>query len=266
MNNNTGIVAGLRYLASDSPPPVYHSNIPGKEERSEGKYVDVPVTIGNARTLSTKPDLDREGFVLFQHGTLDVDFESPDSIVADYYPQVAELLRQRLAADRVIVFDHNIRIDAVKEGVRKPARLVHVDYTVRSAVRRAIDLVEENGLISRLRRRFMQINVWRPLHHAVLTSPLALADASTISDGDYVRAEIIYPERRGEILELTHNPEHQWFYYPEMSPDEMLVFKGYDSDPAFTSGGTPHTAFDDPATAVGAPPRHSIELRAMAYF
>ena len=29
---------------------------------------------------------------------------------------------------------------------------------------------------------------------------------------------------------------------------------------------TPHTAFDDPTTPAGAPPRQSIEARALAFF
>ena len=48
--------------------------------------------------------------------------------------------------------------------------------------------------------------------------------------------------------------------------DEALVFKVYDSEKDGRARFTPHTSFDDPATPSGAPPRQSIEARALAFF
>lgn len=259
-------IAELTYLAPESGPPVYYSSKPGEPERSEGVHAPVRVEIRDARTLDRPPALDREGFSLIRHNTRDVDFESADDIKSGYYPQIASLLKAQLGADEIVVFDHNIRYDAVLPGKRRPARLVHVDYTTRSAVNRAVELTRDEAITKRIQRRFMQVNVWRPLHYAVATSPLAMADALSVSDKDYVRADIIYPERKGEILEVTHDPSHKWFFYPDMVPEEMLLFKGFDSDPSIASCRTPHTAFDDPMTPSDAKPRHSVELRAMAFF
>jgi hypothetical protein len=260
------VIAELTYLAPESGPPVYYSSKPGDPERSEGVHAPVRVEIRDARTLERPPALDQEGFCLITHNTRDVDFESVDDIKSDYYPQIASLLKKHLGADEVIVFDHNVRYDTVLPGKRRPARLVHVDYTARSAVNRAVELTKDEAITKRIQRRFMQVNVWRPLHYPVATSPLALADALSVSDKDYVRADIVYPDRRGEILEVTHDPSHKWFFYPDMVPEEMLLFKGFDSDPSAASRRTPHTAFDDPVTPSNAKPRHSVELRAMAFF
>jgi hypothetical protein len=73
-------------------------------------------------------------------------------------------------------------------------------------------------------------------------------------------------DRKGESPEVTYDPSHRWLFYPDMVPEEMLLFKGFDSDPTATSFRTPHSAFDDPITSRDARPRHSIELRAMAFF
>lgn len=265
MGTTRDAIVELTYLAPESGPPVYYSAKPGEPERSEGIHAPVRVAVRDARRLDYAPTLAREGFCLITHRTQDVDFQSSDAVKTDYYPQIASLLKRQLDADEVIVFDHNVRYDDARPGLRRPARLVHVDYTTRSAVNRAVELTSDDAIVGRIRRRFMQINVWRPLQYAVATSPLALADSRSINSMNYVRADIIYPDRKGEILEVVHDPSHKWFFYPDMVPEEMLMFKGFDSDPASTSR-TPHTAFDDPATPVNAKPRHSVELRAMAFF
>jgi hypothetical protein len=33
----------------------------------------------------------------------------------------------------------------------------------------------------------------------------------------------------GEIYNITYNVDHRWRYLPNMAPDEVLVFKSYDS-------------------------------------
>jgi len=52
-----------------------------------------------------------------------------------------------------------------------------------------------------------------------------------------------------------------------VTPEEYLLLKIYDSssEPG-TSRLTAHTAFDDPTTPFDAPPRRSIELRALVFF
>lgn len=209
MGSTRDAIAELTYLSPESGPPVYYSSKPGDPERSEGIHAPARVEIRDARLLQRQPSLEREGFCLIDHDTRDVDFEAADDIKTGYYPQIASLLKVQLGADEVIVFDHNVRYDALLPGKRRPARLVHVDYTTRSAVNRAVELSRDGDITRRIQRRFMQVNVWRPLHYAVATSPLAIADASSVGDKDYVRADIVYPDRKGEILEVTHDPSHR---------------------------------------------------------
>ena len=48
--------------------------------------------------------------------------------------------------------------------------------------------------------------------------------------------------------------------------DEVLLINIYDSLQYWTARLSAHTAFDDPATPVGAPPRRSLELRAVVFW
>lgn len=50
-----------------------------------------------------------------------------------------------------------------------------------------------------------------------------------------------------------------------MTSSEILVFKGFDSDPARASD-VPHAAFDDLGCPPGAAPRESLDERVIACF
>ena len=57
-----------------------------------------------------------------------------------------------------------------------------------------------------------------------------------------------------------YRPDHRWYYFSNMTPDELLVFKGYDSEGPHAMNAM-HTAFDNPAAGPHAIPRESIEAR-----
>lgn len=60
------------------------------------------------------------------------------------------------------------------------------------------------------------------------------------------------------------NPKHRWWYYPNMTREEVLLLKFHDSDHS-TAWRTPHTSFRD-STYPSAGVRRSIEFRTVAYF
>ena len=115
-------------------------------------------------------------------------------------------------------------------------------------------------------RRYSLVNLWRSTHHPVLDAPLALCDAGTVAFDDLVASDIFYPDRNGEIYQLVHHAAQQWWYFPAMTRDEVLVFKQYDSAPAPLARHTPHAAFDHPLTPADAPLRESIELRCLLIY
>jgi hypothetical protein len=142
---------------------------------------------------------------------------------------------------------------------------VHVDYTEKSGPQRAKDLFgeAEAARLAAAGARIVQINVWRPIRGPVRRSPLALADASSVRPEDLIATDQVFPDRVGEIYHLAYHPGQRWYYAPAMTPDEVLLIKGYDSLADGRARFTPHGAFDLPDTPADAPPRESIEVRTL---
>ena len=65
---------------------------------------------------------------------------------------------------------------------------------------------------------------------------------------------------------LVTIPAHEWYYFPHMTNEELLIFKVFDTSQEVDVRFTAHTAFSDPNTNPDAPARQSIEMRALAFF
>jgi len=124
--------------------------------------------------------------------------------------------------------------------------------------------------------RFVLVNCWRPLATAHRW-PLAVCDASSVEvDTDlYARPT---PENNNSVSnsfpESALEGKHEWYYFPSMSVEELLVFKQWDEDtqmrqhnPAVAdyklrgvARQTLHSAFDI-AASPEAPARRSLEAR-----
>ena len=78
-----------------------------------------------------------------------------------------------------------------------------------------------------------------------------------------IATDQVFPDRVGEIYHLTYNPSQRWYYAPRMTPDEVLLIKGWDSLDDGRTRFTPHGAFEQPDTPTDAPPRESIEVRTL---
>jgi len=233
----------------------------GAEERHR-----VEITNGReARDLA----LDANGFILVGHRTAMRDFFDGAELKQVYYPEVEALVKRVAGASRVIVFDHTLRSgsEAEREAklIREPVLSAHNDYTEWSGPQRVRDLMGEEAE-KLLQRRFAIIQVWRAIADPIRSNPLAMTDARSVAPDDLLVAERRYPNRVGQTYRLKYNPAHRWFYFPEMLRDEAIVFKVFDSLKDGRARFTPHTSFDDPTTPTGAPPRQSIEARAIAFF
>lgn len=237
------------------------------ESRRTADYASTPVAIADARSSRWAPGLDGEGFALGRQLSKVRDFLDDDEVRSVYYPEMARLVRQATGAREAMVFDHNVRIGdgAGTENSRVPVRVVHNDYTEYSGPRRVRDLLDADKAQALLKGRFAIVNAWRSIEGMVRTAPLGVIDAASVRPSDLVPTDLVYPDRVGEIYEVAGNPAHRWHYFPRMSEDEVLFIKGYDSRPD-VARFTPHSAFDDPATPAGAPPRKSIEIRSLVFY
>jgi hypothetical protein len=271
-DDTSSVRAGMGYLepTTEKPRSLEYDPPPGVA-RTTAVYREHPVEIRDMRPLAQSLSLDREGFELLTVPTRVQNFGNEDLIRDRYYSETISMLKSRTGASRIVVFDHTIRrrIPAVNDravGVpRQPVPRVHNDYTVKSGPQRVRDLLGDEAA-SLLQRRFAIVNVWRPLRGPVQDMPLAVADARSVREQDFVATDLVYPDRVGEIYYVGYNPEHQWFYAPQMQTDEVLLIKCYDSEVDGRARFVPHSAFVDPNTPAGAPPRESIELRTLVFY
>ena len=262
--------ARLNYLAEATPKPVnYAYEPPAGVPRRSGKYAAQTVAIRNGREMLGQFSLDTNGFVLTEHETAVKDFYDPDEVKSVYYPEVERLLKQVTGAERVVVFDHIVRNPVLAErgekGARAPAKVVHNDYSFKSAPRRVRDhLPEEADRL--LKNRFAEINVWRAIRGPIESWPLALCDARSLGADDVVPTDLVYRERVGETLGFLYNPKHRWYYFPRLKRSEAILLKCYDSEDDGRARFTAHTSFDDPNSQPNAAPRESIEVRALVFW
>lgn len=269
--SQSGLTAPLRFIIPQAEKPFFRSAaITGGTEEFFFETEEQRVAIANLRPIADQVRLAKEGFALLTEPSAVVDFYDDAEVEGRYFDEIRDLLIRELGAEDVIVFDATRRSDAQRgasnrDGSRKPASLIHVDYTETSGPGRLARLIGEDQLDSLLRagKRLVQVNVWRSIAGVVQRSPLALADASSIAEQDLHATEQIFPDRVGEIYHLSHNPAQRWYYAPAMTQDEVLLIKGWDSD-RDSARFTPHTAFDLPDTAPDALARESLEVRTYA--
>ena len=268
---SANVRAELTFITPSATKPVFHSSaITGGAPRVFFDTERHDVLIRDVRPLADALSLDHEGFELRRHATAVPDLYDDDALENAYYPEIEALLRTVTGASRVVIFDATRRADSGagaknRDGLRGPATRVHVDYTEKSGPQRVKDLFgeAEAARLAAAGARIIQINVWRPIRGPVARSPLALADASSVGLEDLIATDQIFPDRVGEIYHLAHNPAQRWYYAPRMTPDEVLLIKGWDSLADGRARFTPHGAFELPDTPADAPARESIEVRTL---
>ena len=260
-----GVDTTMRYVIPGERAVFY----PTDRERSYMPFQDHPVRIESMRPAAASLSLERNGFVLLTRPTAVENFYDADEVKRVYYPEIEALVKELLGAEKVVVFGDVARSDdpATKDG-GLPSFGAHVDYQERTVRDFARQFLGPEEAERRLTRRFIEMNLWRPIK-TVERTPLAVCDASTVAQSDLNESEIIgglndpnRPPMYG--FNLAPNPNHRWYYAPRMRPDEILAFKLFDSDPSALQW-TGHSAFTDPTAAPDAPPRESMEVRTIAF-
>ncbi|MGB0637452.1 MAG: CmcJ/NvfI family oxidoreductase [Gammaproteobacteria bacterium] len=292
-------------------------DVNGSDTGSEGiNLTSYQMNLTDARNYTnTKPlTLHSNGFELLPKKSSDLktDFFDSERVVKYYYPECAEIIKESTGANQVFMFDHNVRSASGKktnaklsggQQVQGPAHVVHGDYTLTSAPDRIRQLSNPPGKNDTLKfvlgdsntllqknlvdeilgnGRFAIINLWRNISlEPVEKNPIALCDAATVSTKDLVVFEIHYSDRVGENYFAKHNDNHKWYYYPEITNDEALLIKQWDSKGRFatTNGESAdsnltnqpstfsfHSAFDNTNARAHAPDRWSIEVRSVVVY
>jgi hypothetical protein len=231
------------------------------------------VQIENVRARAVPPSLEKEGFALVPHHSAVTDFRDQEQVERLHPQEIVDLLSRVSGADHVEVTGRAILRFGERSGDSgaldnsRPARYVHVDISDETGARFNAQSTASDG---RTIKRIARYNVWRVLTPPPQDVPLAVCESASVAREDLLPAWAMF-DRDGEIVfsfeawVLRHNPNQRWAYFADMTPDEALIFKTHDTDPAHPSH-VPHGAFDDPGCPDGAPPRGSVEMRGVAYW
>jgi hypothetical protein len=227
---------------------------------------DHVVEIRDARALSAGPSIAEQGFAVRQAPLEGADWTDEQWVTSIYMPGCVELVRELSGADYVVPMHNGVLVRDTGDVRRAPAaEFVHLDNSRDGLLEMAEGLID-----AETRARFPRVtvfNVWRPLTPAPQDVPLALCDQRTLDPRDWVVGCTVEPALsvRAPYVTSIFNPAQAWWYLSDLTPDEAVVFKGFDSD-RDAPFGCLHGAFRHPETPAGAVPRASAETRIFALF
>ena len=239
------------------------------------------MTIRNARTAATPFTLADNGFCLAEHRSAIADFRDQAETAAHYPVEVADVAKMLTGCDFVIPMGGQLRSPVISgPGIQPPAAEAHVDFDTQSARRIADALYAKAMPDGPGFDRFIAFSLWRTFSPPPQDWPLALCDYASVDDsegtpnvkvdvdeiptGDALFAPIEGEDRMAAATIFRHSPDHRWWYFPDMTRDEVIFITFHDSDHSH-AWRAPHTAFHDVRRA-GANVRESLEFRAVAYF
>jgi hypothetical protein len=245
--------------------------------------------VHDARVLPRDADIlssGSVGFTVVPHVSSITDWSNEEVLTSTYYNEVFAALKELTGAEHVFAGGPHIsRLEGSPEQASQPLYHLHNDYTrnMKEAYVCALSGEEPDqsswtteekyvmmfvngadvpaqmtavGLTAErlAERRVVILNTWRNTSdEPVGRCPLAVADQRTIKSRDGCDGVV------GRVG-LVRREGQQFYYYPRLTREELLVFIGYDSD-AKEHAPCAHSAFEDASAPADAPPRQSIELR-----
>jgi len=131
---------------------------------------------------------------------------------------------------------------------------------------------------------FIEVDLYYPKRTPLANGTIDGACNSAQGDDDDDRGKEVHPdpnsnestenyEVKGETFAVRPNEDHKFYYMKDMTPQEAMFIKCFDSRGQGLPNGmdglarcTPHTAFVDPQTPENAPGRQSIEVRCLVFY
>lgn len=252
-----------------NPPPPRETDFPLIEIR-DGRELQ-------ARGGSEAELFAENGFVLLNHVTIVKDW---DDVPMAFCDEIEQIIRDHLLPGKRLEIQQQPNPMRRGRGTGNPqyGSGVHSDGPLTPElyaenVRAFAGEQAYKWWLERYRRDevegFMSIDFWRttnmsrPLRHM----PLALCAPRSLRRSDILPMDFIgiAPENHmSHHLALRFDPAQQWYFYPEMTGDEVLAFKlceFWKDEPDAPPQNCFHSAFRDPAAPADAEERQSCEHR-----
>jgi hypothetical protein len=274
----TSVPGELHYLAPEST--VLRRFTAAGASINTGKYEPHVVLVRNGRPIQDSFRTDTQGFEIVRHHSAVNDFTDKAEVDAVYLPEVVEFIKDRTGADEVASRGAVLRRSAnpAEHNSQPQAALVHIDYGPEGAEMTAPRVYAEQFPDGPGYRRALVTSVWRVFSPPPQDWPLALCDFRSLREDEGLPNQLYFVDRlpddpladvdESKMItsgsEFRYSPDHEWWYFPEMTRDEVLFFVFHDSDHS-RAWRVLHSAFRDPTVETPVP-RHSIEVRSFAFF
>jgi hypothetical protein len=149
-----------------------------------------------------------------------------------------------------------------------PAGWAHLDYDGDEAAVQLRETLERTEREVAPFSRYVLYQTWRVLTDPPQDFPLAICDWRTVTAADIVPLEYHVGTDGSDVTYRSQgsrfSDRHEWWYFPDLTVDELLLFVGFDSSRADRPASL-HVSFEDP-TVHDPVPRASIETRFFGLF
>ena len=267
-----GNFANKRYRGFRMPP---HESVSDSSER-RSMYQSRKIRVFDARGLTPQPTLQDNGFTLTRFTTKVGNLLDQDAVNAHFYMECARIVRKLTGCGSVKVTQHQYRngyAGLPPEHPRRSKPTPNGSEGIYGGIHSDVTPYSEPGWRNLVDGRHFQVfNLWCSSNRnkPIEVMPLSLCDPASVDPEDMICADSWNQTRHKNRLvsyRLAFNESQRWFYFPRMSPNEMLVFKQYDSmcvEPNLRC--IYHGAIEDPDTRIDAPLRETIEVRVLALY
>lgn len=238
---------------------------------------EVPIRSGRGREGEFR--LEEQGFEIITRPTAVQDFRDDEEMRTVYLQEVSSFVKERTGADWVVTrgFIRRRAADPKENASQPAAAIIHIDYDTYGQLERAEQVYAEAVPDGPGFSRVQASSFWRCFTPPPQDWPLALCDNRSVRDDEGLPNELYFVDRVPDDLaapidraadvngtEMAYSPQHEWWYFPDMVPDEAFFFVFNDTDRRH-AWRVVHTAFED-RTARASEPRHSVEVRSFAFW
>jgi len=238
--------------------------------------------VNNGRTAAVPPTLEREGLELVSWPS-PIARERLDELVAakplltmrpiefDYWAETIPVIQSRTGARDVLpLHASTVRFSqqAHRSEMMTPAGWAHLDYDDDEAAVQLRETLERTEHDVAPFSRYVLYQTWRVLTDPPQDFPLAICDWRTVTTADIVPLEYHVGTDGSDVTYRSQgsrfSERHEWWYFPDLTVDDLLLFVGFDSSRADRPASL-HVSFEDP-TVHDPVPRASIETRFFGLF
>ena len=260
------------YRGTRMPPP---ESVTDENER-RSMYNRRRVKVYDARELIPLPSVSTFGFTLVEHESQCADMSDQAMVTSVLYEEYARLLQDLTGCFAVKVTQHQYRngYGGLPVGHPRGARATpNGSDGVYGGIHSDVTPYSEPGWAPLVDGRHFQVfNFWQSSDptRPIQIMPLSLCDMASVDPSDMIYADSWNQTKNPRKLvsyRLAFNKAQRWYYYPNMQPNELLIFKQYDSmEEAPNRRCVYHGAIDVPNVPYPALLRETIEVRLLALY